>query len=162
LSSSTVRLEWSWAYGDGDTDLTAIPGFATGGSVTHTYDSSGIYAIVLSVTNAQGCISTTIEYIQILDEYILFAPNVFTPNGNALNEYFRPIGVGIDPDNYELMIFDRWGDLIYKTTDYELGWDGRANNGKREAQSDVYIWLVNTVDPALKKHQYIGHVTLVK
>ncbi|MCH7624110.1 MAG: gliding motility-associated C-terminal domain-containing protein, partial [Nitrospinae bacterium] len=43
-----------------------------------------------------------------------------------MNEYFRPVGVGIDPDNFEMKIFDRWGDLIFSTNDYKEGWDGRV------------------------------------
>ena len=160
--SSPDVVGWSWAYGDNDSDLTAVPVFSSGSTISHTYDSSGIYAIVLYVTNAQGCIDSALGYVQILEEYILFAPNVFTPNGNEINEHFRPVGVGINPDRFELLIFDRWGDLIYQTRDYEEGWDGRANNGSHQAQADVYIWMINTVDPAQKKHQYIGHVTLMK
>jgi gliding motility-associated-like protein len=160
--SSPDVVSWSWAYGDNDSDLTTTPVFSPGSIISHTYDSSGIYAIVLYVTNAQGCIDSALGYVQILEEYILFAPNVFTPNGNATNDVFKIVGVGINPDRFELLVFDRWGDLIYQTRDYEAGWDGRANNGSLQAQSDVYIWVVNTVDPAQKKHQYVGHVTLFR
>ena len=160
--SSADVLIWNWAYGDDATDSSFSPVFSSGDMISHTYDSAGIYGIVLTVANAQGCIDTTLEYIQIIEEYIIFIPNVFSPNNNQINDVFRPVGVGINPDKFEMLIFDRWGDLIYETTDYELGWDGRANGGQREAQSDVYIWVVNTVDPALGKHQYVGHVTLIK
>ncbi len=114
------------------------------------------------VTDINGCLDTASEYVQIFEEYILFAPNTFTPNGNGLNEEFMPVGVGFDNDNFEMLIYDRWGDLIFKTRNYKKPWDGKANNGTREAQADVYVWMINSTDPKKKKHQYIGHVTLIK
>jgi len=61
-----------------------------------------------------------------------------------------------------MYIFDRWGDEIFKTTDFFQGWDGRANNGSDIAQQDVYIWLILTRDDDGQRHRYVGHVTLVR
>ena len=94
------------------------------------------------VTDINGCLDTASEYVQIFEEYILFAPNTFTPNGNGLNEEFMPVGVGFDNNNFEMLIYDRWGDLIFKTRDYKKPWDGKANNGTKEAQADVYVWML--------------------
>ena len=153
---------WNWNFGDGSSTTTTIPIFTAGGTLPHTYDSAGIYKITLMVTDINGCLDTASEYVQIFEEYILFAPNTFTPNGNGLNEEFMPVGVGFDNNNFEMLIYDRWGDLIFKTRDYKKPWDGKANNGTKEAQADVYVWMINSTDPKKKKHQYIGHVTLVK
>jgi gliding motility-associated-like protein len=94
---------------------------------------------------------------------VLYAPNAFTPlNVDGINDVFMPQGVGIDPENFEMTIFDRWGTEIYKTNDINKGWDGRANGGKNIAQIDVYVWKIKTKDYRGEDHSYIGHVTIVK
>ena len=61
-----------------------------------------------------------------------------------------------------MVIFDRWGNEIYRTKDYNYPWDGTANNGKYMAQQDVYVYLINIRDVKGKDHSYKGIVTLVK
>jgi gliding motility-associated-like protein len=101
--------------------------------------------------------------VEIIPEYVFFAPNAFTPfNHDGINDVFMPSGVGIDPDNFEMSIFDRWGNEIFKTTDLNKGWDGTANGGKNIAQIDVYVWKVKTKDFRGDSHSYVGHVTIVK
>ena len=74
-------------------------------------------------------------------------------------------------EGFEFYIYNRWGDLIYEASgtfsDYQsalavIGWDGRANFGEDIAQQDVYVWLVMAADTKGKKHQYLGHVTLIR
>ena len=101
------------------------------------------------------------------DEYILFAPNAFTPNDDGDNEYFMPKGIGVEGDEFELYIYDRWGDLIAEVTgnfssDLTVGWDGRANKGPEQAQIDVYVWLIKTKDINGVRHEYVGHVSLIR
>lgn len=61
-----------------------------------------------------------------------------------------------------MAIFDRWGNLIYKTDDINKPWDGKANQGKEAAQADVYVYAVKVTDFKMKKHTYKGIVTLVR
>ncbi len=61
-----------------------------------------------------------------------------------------------------MSIFDRWGNLIYKTTDINKPWDGKANRGNEIAQGDVYIYVVKITDIKDKSHGYKGLVTLLK
>ena len=98
----------------------------------------------------------------IKDEHILFAPNSFTPNGDGNNDSFIPEGVGIVKDDYQLLIFDRWGSLIFESNDPKIGWDGRANNGNKLAQIDTYVWKVILTDNFGKQHSYHGHVNLIR
>ena len=89
-------------------------------------------------------------------------PNAFTPNDDGINETFIPQGIGIDENNFEMYIYDRWGDLIYETNDINKPWDGRANNGSKIAQQDVYIWVIFTRDMQGARHKYLGRVTLIR
>ena len=63
---------------------------------------------------------------------------------------------------YHLWVFDRWGNVVFNTTDINTGWDGRANNGTDIAQQDVYVWKVKLKDVFGNNHEYIGTVTLVR
>lgn len=119
---------------------------------------SGTYWVV---ANEKGCIlSDTITIDGGLGDGILWFPNSFTPDGNGLNDKFA--GKGADITYYELMIFDRWGELIFQTEKQDEGWNGFYKG--HLAQQDVYVWKVKyktkcTEGLILSK---IGHVTLVR
>jgi gliding motility-associated-like protein len=130
---------------------------------TFVYPDTGIYVVQQVVFNSFGCTDTTYRNIEVEPEYVLYAPNAFTPtNHDGVNDVFMVKGIGIDPDNFTMMIFDRWGNEIFKTTDLAKGWDGRANGGSNVAQIDVYVWKVITKDYRGDEHSYTGHVSLVK
>ena len=132
---------------------------------THVYNNidTGIYVSRLIVINSFGCRDTAYDSIHVKGDYILFIPNTFTPNNDGLNDFFYPQGIGFrDLLDYEFMIFDRWGDMIWKSDDVLYQWDGSANKGRFEAQQDVYVWLILTSDHAGVKHKYVGHVTLIR
>ena len=114
------------------------------------------------VENANGCRDTITHSVWIQGEYFIFTPNAFTPdNQDGNNDVFIPKGIGIEND-FQMFIYDRWGNLIYETDDVDKPWDGRANGGRDIAPQDVYVWLVYVRDNLGKKHQYIGHVTLIR
>ncbi len=154
--SSADVISWQYFYGDGDSI-----GFTTA-SPTHTYPNvaSSTYLATLYVANIYGCLDTVQHYVEIGPEFTFFIPNAFTPNGDGTNDYFFGQGIGIV--DYDLYIFDRWGNEIFHGKNlYDL-WDGRANGGDNVAQQDVYVWKVRLTDVFGKKHNYIGTVTLVK
>lgn len=91
----------------------------------------------------------------------IWVPNTFTPNGDGPNDVFIPM-FGCPPVDYELQIFDRWGNLIFQTTDVKKGWDGNGKGGS-SAQIDTYLWRIKCVFyEGDKKRQHIGHVTLIR
>nr|MDQ3048003.1 gliding motility-associated C-terminal domain-containing protein [Bacteroidota bacterium] len=158
---SLGAIDWNWdfvnqlPYTGLYTDSIQNPVF--------NYADTGTYNVQLIVTNGFGCADTAYHFVEVLPEYVIYAPNAFTPNNNdGLNDLFMPKGVGINPDNFELTIFDRWGNLIFKTNDINKGWDGKANGGGKVAQSDVYVWKITTEDPKGDQHIYIGHITIIK
>jgi gliding motility-associated-like protein len=126
---------------------------------------------MLIAIDSSGCPDTALNTVIIDREYTIYTPNSFTPNGDEINDYFLPKGFGIYGEGFRFYIYNRWGDLLYETSgifkDYEeavaeIGWDGRANFGKKIAQQEVYVWLMVTVDSKTKRHEYVGHVTLLR
>lgn len=154
--SSSDVISWLYYFGDGDSI-----GYTTS-SPTHTYPdvASSTYLASLYVANIYGCLDTVQHYVEIGPEFTFFIPNAFTPNGDGTNDYFFGQGIGII--DYDLYIFDRWGNEIFHGKNLNDMWDGRANGGDNVAQQDVYVWKVRLKDVFNKKHNYMGTVTLVK
>ena len=156
VDQSTGANAWSWSFGDfaNSSSLLQNPVF--------TYPTPGCFDVVLEVTTVNGCIDTTVHQICIDPDVTLFVPNAFTPNGDGANDIFYPLGVGMDPDKFEMWIFDRWGNMIYYTADFAKGWDGMVQGHTNPCQQDVYVWKIKAVDLLGNKHNLIGHVTLIR
>lgn len=131
-------------------------------NVVYTFADTGAYNVTLIVTNNFGCADTAYSTVLIDQILVFYAPNAFTPNGNGLNDVFNVKGDGIDPDAFQMRIFDRWGDLLFHTTNLYEGWNGAINNTGNIVEQDVYIWKVDCKDFKGNTHSYIGHVTLTK
>ena len=111
-------------------------------------------------SNSQSCTDTVRVRLDISPEFSFFIPNSFTPNGDGMNDSFNGQGVGIK--YYHLMIFDRWGDLIWETRSISKSWDGKANQGRLMSQQDSFDWKVVLTDVFDKEHVYYGRVSVVK
>lgn len=127
---------------------------------------TGVYPVNLQVTTLNGCEDDTTLYIYIDNEYSLWIPNSFTPNGDGENDFFPPKGIGINPERFVLYIFDRWGDLIFESHNLNDPWDGTARElGSDEiVKQDIYVWKIVTEEATRERteHKYIGHVTLLR
>lgn len=151
LSSSDVVI-WNYDFGDGFTsDLT---------NPTHTYSHWGDFWVSQTVTNNFGCLNKTTQLIKILPEFRFWIPNSFTPgNKDGINDVFKPIVIGVE--EYEFSVFNRWGELIYITTNTDDGWNGTFKG--KDSPLDVYVWkceFKNIVSQQFESH--VGHVTLVR
>ena len=119
------------------------------------------YLVCLSVRDRYGCGDTLCDNIHVFVDN-LWAPTAFTPDGNDINDVFRPITTDMAPEDYNLRIFDRWGHLVFETTDPEKGWDGSGKGGGK-ANSGIYVWRLEyrPLHTADKLDRY-GHVTLLR
>ena len=116
--------------------------------------------MTLTIETEYGCVNSYTQTILIEGDYSFYTPNAFTPDGDGRNDTFKPFGIGIDRDNYEFYIFNRWGQLIYEGYDPDDVWDGTYQNVM--SQQDVYVWKIITRDHEGQPKDYIGHVTLVR
>lgn len=146
--------KWYWYFGDGDSAvfLDQTP--------SHEYKDTGTYVVRLIVENEFGCRDTIDKNVIIGPDFIFYIPNAFTPNGDNKNETFFAVMEGVT--EFEMWIYDRWGNQIWNTDDINAQWDGRANEGSQQAQQDVYVWVIRCKDIFEKKHKFVGKVTLIR
>lgn len=100
----------------------------------------GIYTV--SVITQDGC--TGQDSVRVIDKGCvqqLYVPIAFTPNGDSKNDLFRPIAVGI-LDELDFRVYDRWGQLIYRTNDINGGWNGQYIDQKKTFHTNVFVWYV--------------------
>lgn len=123
----------------------------------------GTYPVTLIVKTKNGCVDTITKIVNVGEDYGIYIPNSFTPNGDGLNDTFQPKGFGIV--KYELKIFDRWGEELFHTNDFSKGWDGKVHKGLDYGiicKDDVYVWKINLTNVFGKSHELKGHITLIK
>ncbi|HEU4471848.1 MAG TPA: PKD domain-containing protein [Flavisolibacter sp.] len=112
------------------------------------------------VTDEYGCADSTHVRVKIFrTNPQVFVPSAFTPNGDGLNDVFRPIAVGLSRLEY-FRVFNRWGELVFSTTINEQGWDGRIKG--KEQSSGTFVWVVRGVDFTGKVVFSKGTVTLIR
>lgn len=126
---------------------------------THYYEEFGEFEITQIAVGINGCPDTFKTTIRIKPEHLFWIPNAFTPNGDYINNVFKPVMMGVE--DYHFYIFDRWGELIFKTEDQDTGWDGTYKGNK--CQQDTYIYLVEYFDSVGEEEKRkTGTVTLIR
>lgn len=107
------------------------------------WNQTGIYSFYLTTEN-NGCISYPYVFDVALGECvekIFYVPNSFTPDGDEHNQTWKPVFTeGFDSDDFNLTIFNRWGELIFESNDPQQGWDGTYNG--MTVQDGIYIWKI--------------------
>lgn len=156
---STNAAYWNWSFGD---TLSGINNHSFDQSPIHSFYGPGTYTIWLIATNSSGCVDSVAHVVEVKEPLSFFVPNAFTPNNNGINDVFLPIGLGIDPDNFTMYIFDRWGEEIYMTNDINKGWDGKKTGSDELCQMSVYVWLIDYSDIYGNHHKLTGKVTLIQ
>jgi len=157
INQSIGASSYSWNMGDGT--------FYTTTNVTHMYgQTSSGQTIWLAATSDLGCVDSTSITVPYEDAIIYFIPNSFTPDGNEFNNIFLPVfTTGIDFHTYEMTIFNRWGELIFRTENSNEGWEGTYGNEGLDVLAGTYTYLISFKTPQLDDRQTItGHVNLIR
>lgn len=144
---------WNWNFGDFQTASIQNPG-------SHTYADTGTYKITLITSTQYGCIDSAYQTVIIEPNFVFYIPDAFSPNGDHKNDTFS--GKGLFIKEYEMTIFDRWGNLVYKTTDINLPWDGKSYKGSEIAQRDIYVYSITITDIKKEVHYFRGTVALLR
>ncbi len=122
----------------------------------------GEQIVCLEVTSQEGCVNEICKPIPFIEEFLVYVPNSFTPDDDEFNQTFRPVFPdGLIIDDYSFMIWDRWGEIIFESKDYSIGWDGTYHG--YVAKEGVYTWTIRLIGgPDQKRFEYEGHVNLLK
>ena len=119
------------------------------------YQCSGVYDVLLIQTNEYGCSDTAYGNVDVTGEVNI--PNVFTPNGDGVNDIFQVIYTGLR--DYQVTIFNRWGREVYSWGDVNSGWDGKING--EPAADGVYFWVLEGKTTTEQEISEKGNVTLI-
>ena len=143
-----------WHFGDGSDSTSTLA------NPVHTYSDTGNYCANLVVMNSHGCTDTATNCLVVEPAYSLYIPSAFTPNGDGIDDEFKPVGKYIS--NFDMYIFDRWGLQLYHTTDINQGWNGTVHGSGSVVQEDTYIYKITVMDSEGNQHSYVGDITLLK
>ncbi|MBW7867897.1 MAG: PKD domain-containing protein [Brumimicrobium sp.] len=124
-----------------------------------------IYDVLLIASTDKGCTDTARSVVDVKDKVIFYIPNTFTPDHDEYNEMFKPIfASGYDPQTYTLLIFDRWGEIIFESHDVNVGWKGTYGVDSNTIVKDgTYLWKIDFKETMSDKHHtYTGHVNVLK
>jgi gliding motility-associated-like protein len=139
-----------WDLGDGSTVTGVL-------DVTHTYEDLDAHWVILRITTPDGCLAVDSVQTRPPSATIYF-PNSFTPNGDGFNDGFG--GEGRLLEHYELLIFDRWGRLVFESRSLDHRWDGRVNG--EDPVTGVYAYRYRAKGLSMPLQQGFGHITLLK
>ena len=147
---SVGAVDYEWTFGDGNSSTLVNP--------NNTYDDPGNYWITLIATNSIGCKDTITKPIRILEEYYLYVPNAFTPDGNRQNNVFSASTVNIKELN--VRIFDRWGEILFESNEVRFIWDGTYDGAI--VQDGTYVYKISYVSNEGFEGKVVGHVVLLR
>jgi gliding motility-associated-like protein len=159
INGSQNATSYLWDFGDGSNPVTSInPSYNFPPVYGNTYN------VTLTAINDEGCTDTYLMSFTVQDNLVYYVPNTFTPDGDQYNQTFKPIfTAGFDPYDFNLKIFNRWGELIFESYNHEVGWNGTYKAAEGTCSDGVYAWTIEfktTSTDARKKIQ--GHVVLMK
>ncbi len=168
INHSTDAVRYFWFFGDGDSSLFVAP--------RHKYPTIGEYEVMLVAESVDDCTDTTTRIITVRNEFAFYMPTSFTPNGDGMNDCARPCGNGIDKNDFNLKIYDRWGNLVFDTDKYapnascvsceDGAWDGtdmgNRIKGDEIMPNGLYQWYAEFKDwnGTIFKEQ--GTITLIR
>jgi gliding motility-associated-like protein len=144
---------WSWDFGDG--------GSAGAALVDHVFDTPGIYTVVVTATDPNGCAGFDTLIVEVVDTIPsqIIVPNVFSPNNDGQNDAFAVISAGLASLN--VLIYDRWCKLIATIAKPDGRWNGRTEDGG-EASEGTYFYHLLARGSDGRKFEQQGVITLLR
>lgn len=150
-NNSTGATFYTWDFANGNSANTQTV-------IAQTYTTGGDYIVTLVASNGL-CVSTATVLVTVFDEEPgIVIPNVFTPNGDSINDIFKVTGFNII--DFECAIFDRWGLQLFNWNDINKGWDGKTNG--KSVPDGTYFYIINAKDISDKEIKKQGSLNLFK
>jgi gliding motility-associated-like protein len=152
VDSTILIHNTNYNFGDG--------AYSTQTNTIHSYQSTGEFNYSLIVSNQYGCADTANGIIYIDDISSNYIPNIFTPNGDGVNDIFFITGKNIT--NSTMQIFNRWGALVCNSSNALIGWNGINQNNNTVASDGMYFYVIEITLGNNRKYKFEGNVTLLK
>ncbi|MFT5819529.1 MAG: gliding motility-associated-like protein [Crocinitomix sp.] len=158
-NESLYASDFIWDFGDGSPLSNEV-------DPIHFFPSDVgdvFYPVELTASNYLGCVDSVTLYMNVKGIIIFYIPNTFTPDGDQFNESFVPVfESGFDPYDFHMVIYNRWGEVVFESFDATGGWNG-AYGGGGLVDDGVYIWSIDFKElHSDKRHEHKGHVTILK
>lgn len=156
-NTSLGATSYLWDFGDGE--------FSTQFSPLHLFMGTGSgFEVTLIASTSMGCIDSNSISIAPQRGGIYYIPNSFTPDGDGYNQVFKPqFTSGFDPWNYNLVIYNRWGEAIFESNNLEVGWDGTYGLSGINVAAGSYTYKINIKVPQNDlKMTITGHINLIR
>lgn len=151
---SSGAVEWFWQFGDIGSSMRQNPVF--------TFPDTGAYAVKLLVTHQSGCIDTIAQTIDINPQVSYWLPNAFTPNNDNKNDVFQGKGIYTGMIDFQLEIYNRWGQIVFTTNDPTESWNGQYQNTGKLAMNGVYVYVLQYTTPRGKRIDKKGTMSLIR
>ncbi|HTI09694.1 MAG TPA: gliding motility-associated C-terminal domain-containing protein [Puia sp.] len=138
-NSTGLINTYTWDFGDGTGSTDSLP-------PDHLFPVTGVekkYPVMLIVGNSSGCYDTAVQQIDVLRSCYIAVPSAFTPNGDGLNDYLYPLNA-YKADNMEFKVFNRFGQIVFQTSDWTSKWDGTVNGHPQPA--GTFVWFLSYTD----------------
>lgn len=145
---------WSWDFNGQFNTSVREP--------TYTFPDTGRQVVQLIASTRLGCRDTALQVIDVAPLVTFHLPNAFSPNGDSVNDLFYGKGFLRGLRQFDLQIWNRWGELLFRTSNPATGWDGRAGSSGREAPPGVYVCLLRYTGPRGEKVEQKSMVTLIR
>lgn len=142
---------WSWSFGNG------LKGTQQQENIK--FKEAGYYTVNLTGISDKGCTASTSKNVLIVPPFDAYVPTSFTPNGDGINDFFGMEGVEFI-STYKMQIFNRWGQVLFSTTNLKIMWDGRYNN--TVMPGDMYTYVINITDIDNRPYKLSGTVQLIR
>jgi gliding motility-associated-like protein len=149
-NTSYLGTSYFWEFGDGSTSTNMHP--------NNTYNTHGTYIINLYVEDDLGCRDSISKALRILTEFYIYVPNAITPNGNGINDVFYASTVNVV--EFEMLIFNRWGELIFTANNDRFYWDGTYKG--EFVQDGIYPYIIKYTSINDDEGTINGHVTVIR
>lgn len=154
IDQSIGAVKWNWQLGK--------VGNISQRNPIYTFPDTGQVRVRLLVTHPEGCQDSLVKFLDIVPFNSWTMPNAFTPNGDGTNEAFFGKGYLVGASNFNMSIWNRWGEKVFETQDPEEGWNGRQMNTGGMSPAGVYVYIVTFTGPRGQKQEYKGYATLIR
>jgi gliding motility-associated-like protein len=152
-NTSTNGSTYFWDFGNGNTSTSANPS-------AETYILPGTYTVMLIAYNAGGCSDTAWVDILVTNQSLLIVPNVFSPNGDGVNDIFTVTHEAIA--TFTCIIKNRWGQPVYEYNDVTGSWNGKHESNNKEAKEGTYYYIITATGVDEEEYSLSGSLTLVR